>query len=151
MNFKIDNDDVVLTVGDQEILKVKGDDYHARHGMKSELASIDRVIDFWFISGKLPYQQFFDHCVEAVDYESAMDARGFISNICDAWKEVEQIVAGFKVFVEKVKGLSRKDAAAMILQAYGNTNRASFIFNLLDGGTLDDDKLKKILYQALKK
>ena len=136
---------------DQEILKFKSAWYLLLHRMKSEMSSLEKVVDVWFDQGHPSYQVFFDFVSTTFDYEVAMMARSHTSNICDAWKEVEKIVAGFKLFVEKVKPMSRKDAALKILQAYGDTNRASFVFTLLDGKPLDNEKLKKLLYQVLKK
>lgn len=135
---------------DQLIRKVKGAEYLAKHRMKSELCSIDRVIDLWFTAGRLGYQEFFTYCENAFDFEIANDARGFISTICDGYKEVLKIEAGMRSFAEKLNGKSRKEAALSILQAYGDTNRASFVFSILDGKPLDDDKMKKLLYQVLK-
>ena len=40
--------------------------------------------------------------------------------------------------------------AAKVFGAYGNTNRATFLFKLLDGKQLDDDAIKKLIYQVLK-
>ena len=133
------------------ILKFKSAWYLLLHRMKSEMSSLEKVVDVWFDQGHPSYQVFFDFVSTTFDYEVAMMARSHTSNICDAWKEVEKIVAGFKLFVEKVKPMSRKDAALKILQAYGDTNRASFVFTLLDGKPLDNEKLKKLLYQVLKK
>lgn len=136
--------------GGQHIRKVKGAEYLAKHRMKSELSNIEKVMDLWLVSGRLPYQEFFNYCETAFDYEIANDARGFISNICDAWKEVVTIEVAMKEKVALLADGSRKDAAAIILQVYGNTNRASFAFKLLDGKPLDDECYKKLLYQCLK-
>lgn len=133
----------------QDIRKVKGAEYLAKHRMKSELSSIDKVIDLWFIAGRLDYQEFFDYCEKSFDFEVATDARGFISKICDAWKQVKVIEAAMHEKVKSLQGMSRKDQAVIVLQAYGNTNRASFVFQLLDGKTWNDDAYKKLLYQCL--
>jgi len=45
----------------------------------------------------------------------------------------------------------RKVQAQQILAAYGNTNRAAFVFTLLDGKSLSKDQLKKLLYQVTKR
>ena len=45
----------------------------------------------------------------------------------------------------------RGQMAGKVIGAYGNTNRAKFIFGLLDGRPLSQDDYKKLLYQCLKK
>jgi predicted CopG family antitoxin len=143
----------VYSKNDQMIHKVKGAWYLALHHMKSELASFEKVIDVWFNLGKPTYTEFYKRVSEQFDFELANQIQGDMSRIADGYKEVEKIVAGMNVFVnETLKKLpSRKEQALKVLQSYGETNRASFIFKLLDGKTLADDDLKKLLYQVLKK
>ena len=134
----------------QNILKVKGNWYLSLHRMKSEVSSLEKVLDVWFDQGQPSYTEFYSFLMNTFDYEIAEQAKGHVSKICDSWKEVEKILAGFKSFAEKVKPLTRKDAAVAIIQAYGQTNRASFVFQLLDGKVLNDDALKKLMFQVLK-
>lgn len=136
--------------GGQEIRKVKSAQYLALHRFKSN-ATLENTIDLYFELNRPSYTEFEKQLIEKFDYECFEMVRGYASNVCDAIKEVNNIVDGFKTFAEKVKGLSRKDAAVLVLQAYGETNRASFVFNIIDGKVLDNDKIKKILYQVLKK
>jgi hypothetical protein len=137
----------------QAIHKVKGAWYLALHHMKSELASFEKVIDVWMSLGKPTYTEFYNKVAEQFDFELANQIQGDMSRIADGYKEVEKIVAGMNVFVnDTLKKLpSRKEQAIKVIQSYGETNRASFIFKLLDGKMLGDDELKKLLYQVLKK
>lgn len=135
---------------DQKILKVKGMHYLLCHRMKSEVSSVEKVIDLWFAQGRPSYQEFYKFIADTFDHELAVMCQGNISNVCDAWKGVQPILTGFASFVEKVKHLSRREAAEKILQAYGQTNRAAFVFSLLDGKALNNDQLKKLLYQVIK-
>jgi hypothetical protein len=139
--------------GNPQIHKVKGAWYLALHHMKSELASFDKIIDVWFNLGRPSYTDFYNKVATQFDFELANQIQGDMSRICDGWKEVEKIRLGLNAFVEnKLKPLAtRRDQAALTLSAYGQTNRASFIFKLLDGKTLSDDDLKKLLYQVLKR
>lgn len=132
--------------------KVKGAWYLALHHMKSELASFDKVIDVWFNLGRPSYTDFYNKVAEQFDFELANQVQGDMSRICDAWKTVQKIELGFQVFVRDVlKTLTtRKDQAQKVLSSYGQTNRAAFVFKLLDGKTLADDDFKKLLYQVLK-
>jgi hypothetical protein len=53
-------------------------------------------------------------------------------------------------FVLPLKSGIRKDAALAIIKAYGETNRASFAFKLLDGHPLTEKEYKKLIFQCLK-
>lgn len=137
--------------GDQEIHKVKSAEYLAAHRMKSEVGSLDKVIDMWFTLKKPTYSEFENYFRTKFDFEIFSMCRGHVSLICEAWKEVLEIKAYMKQYADNLKHLSRKDAAQKILQAYGVTNRASFVFSYLDGKELSEEQDKKILYQVLKK
>ena len=144
---------VVYSNNGQTLHKIKGAWYLALHHMKSELASFDKVIDVWFNLGRPSYTDFYNKVATQFDHELAQQIVGDMSRICDAWKEVEKIRLGLNAFVEfRLKPLpTRRDQANLTLSSYGQTNRASFVFKLLDGKSLSDDDLKKLLYQVLKK
>ncbi len=134
----------------QDIRKVKSAWYLALHRMKTELGSYERVVDFYFSMNRPTYQEYYDFIVKNYDYELAENVRGSISIICEGMKEVNQIVSSMKAKVEPLKKLVRKDAAAVIIQAYGQTNRSGMAFNLMDGKELSTDDIKKLLYQVTK-
>jgi hypothetical protein len=139
----------------QSIRKVKAAHYLYLHRAKSEISSIEKVIDlfineFMANGAFMPYDAFMQYLEKTFDYEIAMMARGHVSRICDAMKEVRQILTALIKCSEECKPIPRKDAAARILQAYGTTGRASIVFRLLDGKKLVPDDYKKVLYQCLK-
>jgi hypothetical protein len=144
---------------DQNILKVKSAHYLYLHRAKSEISSIEKVIDVymdWFITKRfvehsdVSYTSFFAYLEEKFDYEIATMARGHASRICDAMKEVEKIMNALFKYAADCKDMSRKDAAMKIMQAYGSTGRSSIIFKLMDGKVVGKDDWCKILYQVLK-
>ena len=143
---------VVYSKNDQMLHKVKGAWYLALHHMKSELSNIEKVIDVWLEQGMPDYQTFYNYIFTTFDYELAEQCRGMISRICDAKKEVDLIVSGMNDFVNnRLKTLpTRKLQAEQVISAYGNTNRASFLFKLLDGKSLGKEEYKKLLFQVLK-
>jgi len=142
---------VVYSKEGQTLHKVKSAWYLALHHMKSELASPEKVLDVWFSMNKPDYETFYNNIATQFDFEIANQIRGDISKISDAWKEVQKIVDAMKVFVDGVRNLpTRRDQALKIKMAYGDTNRASFCFTLLDNKPLTDDNLKKLMYQVLK-
>lgn len=136
----------------QDIRKVKSAWYLALHKLKSEVSSIDKVIDLWFTLECPTYVDFYKYLHDHFDYEIAESCRGYSSKICQAKAEVDAIITGMQQFIEKdVKPMpTRKLQAVVVTQAYGKTNRASFLFKLLDGKQLARDDRKKLLYQVLK-
>lgn len=138
--------------GGQRLIKIKAAKYLFLHRMKSELSSLEKVIDVWISRGYPSYTDFYNYIQMTFDYELAEYCRGNISNICDGYKEVQQIIAHMKAFVEPLKTLPRRDAAMKIIASYGgvSNNRAAFCFKILDGKTLGGDDIKKLLFQTLK-
>lgn len=143
----------VYSKNGQMIHKVKGAWYLALHRMKEALASIDKVIDVWFEQGCPTYQEFEKFITDRFDWELWSQVRGDASRICDAYKEVEKILDGMNVFVgSKLRPLAtRREQAELTISSYGKTNRAAFVFKILDGKELTRDDEKKLLYQVLKK
>jgi hypothetical protein len=144
---------------EQCIRKVKSAHYLFLHRAKSEISSIDKVIDVyidWFLPRytlshePTGYTEFFEYLTEKFDFEIATMARGHASNICDAMKEVHKIMDALFDFAGARTKMPRKQAAEEVLQAYGSTGRAAIVFKLLDRKVVGADEYKKILYQVLK-
>lgn len=140
----------IYSKGGQEIHKVKASKYLFCHRMKSEVSSLENVLDVWLSQGKPSYIDFYNYIVNTFDYEIAEMARENISTICDSYKEVLKIVAYMKEFVTPLKNIPRKDAALKIISSYGNTNRSGFLFKFLDSKELSDDDVKKLIFQVTK-
>jgi hypothetical protein len=143
---------VVYSKNDQMLHKCKSEWYLKLHYLKSELSNIEKVIDVWLEQGMPDYQTFYNYIFTTFDYELAEQCRGMISRICDAKKEVDMIVSGMNDFVNnRLKTLpTRKLQAEQVISAYGNTNRASFLFKILDNRPLGKEEYKKLLFQVLK-
>jgi hypothetical protein len=135
---------------DQSILKIKGEDYLAKHAFKSH-CTIDSIIDMFLSKGRPAYQEFMSQLYGEFDFECVEMARGFVSIICEEYKGIEKFLLGAEKFVQPLRGLPRKDVALKILDAYGNTNRAGFVFSVLDNKPLDNMAYRKLLYQMIKK
>ena len=134
----------------QDIRKVKSAQYLALHRFKSN-ATLDNTVELFFGLNKPEYSEFEKQLIEKFDHECFEMVKVYASQICSAFKEVEKIMDGFKSFAETVRGLSRKDAASLILKEYSKDARTSYVFNIIDGKVIDDEKLKKLLYQVLQK
>jgi hypothetical protein len=144
---------------EQQIRKVKAAQYLFLHRAKSEISSIDKVIDVyidWFMDRNTlsheftGYPEFFKYLTEKFDFEIATMATGHASRICDAMKEVKKIMDALVLFSFDCINIPRKEAAAKILQAYGSTGRAAMVFKMLDTKYIGADEYKKLLYQVLK-
>ena len=142
----------VYSNNDQSIHKVKGAWYLALHHMKSELSNIEKVMDVWLEQGMPDYNTFYNYIVTTFDFELAEQIKGMISRIVDGKKEVNKIVDGMNNFVNnRLCSLpSRKEQAQLVISSYGETNRAAFVFKLLDNRPLGKEEYKKLLFQVLK-
>jgi hypothetical protein len=144
---------------EQDILKIKSAHYLFLHRAKSEISSIDKVIDVyidWFMDRhksspeSTGYPEFFEYLTEKFDFEIANMATGHASKICEAMIEVKKIMDELVLFSFSCINIPRKQAAAEILKAYSETDRASIVFKMLDAKYIGADEYKKILYQVLK-
>lgn len=133
----------------QDIRKAKALEYLAIHKFK-EKATLENVVDLFCEYNYPSYSDFEGKLVKQFDFECWKLIQSLASRVCDAYKEVLVIKSAMQDFANSVRQLSRKDAAIKILSSYGQTNRASFVFQLLDGKELGRESIKKLLYQVLK-
>jgi hypothetical protein len=139
---------------EQDILKIKSAHYLFLHRAKSEISSIDKVIDVymdWFMQTRQSdYDSFFNYLTEKFDFEIATMAHGHADKITKAMKDVIKIMDELFECADDCRHITRKDAASKILQEYGNVGRAAIVFKILDNKPIEADEYKKILYQVLK-
>jgi len=140
----------VYSKNQQMIHKVKSADYLVKHRFKSE-ATLENTLELYFQLNCPTYVEFETKLVELFDWECFEMVRGYASSICDAAKQVNQIIAGITAFVEPLKIKPRKDAAIAITSSYGETGRSGMAFTLLDSKPLTNDQHKKLFWQVLKK
>ena len=116
-------------------------------------ATLENTLDLYFSYGKPSYQEFESKLIQSFDYECFEMVRGYASQVCDASKEVNKIVEGFKSFIDnQLKHLNtRKEQAQKVLASYAQSNRSAMIFSLLDGKSLTSEQEKKLYWQVLKK
>jgi hypothetical protein len=70
----------------------------------------------------------------------------------DCGKKVKKIVKGMQNFIDTIKHYpTRKEQAGQIMSSYGSgqTNRSAMLFNLLDGKSLTNEQLIKLMHQNL--
>ena len=136
----------------QTIHKIKAAKYLLLHHLKSELSSLEKIMDVWLEQGMPDYNTFYNYIFTTFDFELAEQIKSTISRIVDGKKEVNKIVDGMNSFVNnRLRSLpTRKEQAQLVISSYGETNRASFLFKLLDGKSLGKEEYKKLLFQVLK-
>lgn len=134
----------------QEIHKIKAEVYLKLHRFKSN-ATLENTLELFVEYNYPTYQEFETMLQTQFDYECWNMIRGFASSICDASKQVKQIIDGITNFVEPSKSVPRRIAAQSILSSYGTTGRSNMAFTLLDGKPLSTDQIKKLYWQVLKK
>ena len=137
----------------QTIHKIKAAKYLLLHHLKSELSSLEKIMDVWLEQGMPDYNTFYNYIFTTFDFELAEQIKGTISRIVDGKKEVNKIVDGMNNFVNnRLRSLpSRKEQAQLVISSYGETNRAAFVFKLLDGKSFGKEEYKKLMFQVLKK
>ena len=136
----------------QTIHKIKAAKYLLLHHLKSELSSLEKIMDVWLEQCMPDYNTFYNYIVTTFDFELADQIKGTISRIADGKKEVNKIVDGMNSFVNnRLRSLpTRKEQAQLVISSYGETNRAAFVFKLLDNRPLGKEEYKKLLFQVLK-
>jgi hypothetical protein len=134
----------------QVIHKVKGADYLARHRLKDSMRTFEHVLDYFFKEDCPSYNDFYSSVETNIDWETAEEIRGDISKCVDGYKEVLKILEHMRTVVEPLREEQRRTAANIVKQKYGNTNRCAYAFRLLDGKKLENDMLKKLMFQVVK-
>lgn len=142
---------VVLSYNNnQNRIKMKSDWYCWIHKIKSQLNSENNLIEFYVNEGLPDYEKFYNIIKNNFDWELAEQMKSEISKLCDAKEKVLKIKNGMVSFVNTIKNYkTRKEQAQAVIESYGNTNRTSMVFNLLDGKKLSNEQLIKLMHQSL--
>lgn len=126
----------------QNFVKLKSDWYNLRHRLKSDYASIEKLLDLWIIQNKPSYSEFHNF-IESIDYELSVSCDDNIKKIIMAYDKVNDNISRMKEVVIPLLSLSRKDSALIILEKY--KCHSSYLFKLLSGKELDDRDIRKLL------
>jgi T4 RnlA family RNA ligase len=147
-----DEEGLCVYYGEQQhIRKIKSNWYLNLHKFKSD-CTIDNLMALFIDQGCPDYNSFTQYVTNTFDFECAKMSAAHIAKLCDAYKQVKQIITGMQDFVTNACAnlATRKEQAEKILAAYGDTNRASMLFYLLDGHEdLNKEQYKKLIYQCL--
>ena len=125
----------------QNQIKIKTDWYLLRHRLKSDYASVEKLLDLWISQNKPSYIDFHNF-IEDIDYELSVSCDDNIKKIITAYKDTIDNISKMKKVVTPLLSLSRKDAALKILSEY--KEYSTYLFKLLSGKELDDKDYKKL-------
>lgn len=133
---------------DQHIRKVKSEWYTSLHAFKGQL-TYENLVDVYLANNARTFEEFNSFIFETFGYEGHKLAIPLISQLLDAQKNVDGILAGMRNFLTtQCVGLTRKDIAEKVYSSYGYTNRASAVFSILDNKPLSNKLHKKFLIQS---
>jgi len=142
---------IVAYFNNNQILKkIKAIRYLYLHKIKSNLNTQEAILDLFLSSNCETYSDFEYKITTDFDYEVFVQIRSEISKIFDAKKEVENIIQGMVDFVRDLQGLTRKEQALKIVEAYSSNKQTSFVFTLLDKKPISTEMLKKLYCQIMK-
>ena len=135
---------------DQHIRKIKSDWYLSVHNFRNAM-NLKNIVDLFFIMGQPDYNKFCEGVMNQFTWEGLQMALPLISKVTDAMREVHRILDGMRAFIQRsIKHYNpfdkthRKDIAAKIYEAYGNTSRADIVFTLLGNKELNRNQWKKL-------
>lgn len=134
--------------GDQQIIKVKSLQYLKLHAFRSE-CGLKPLAELFYTLNCPSFDVFYTHVLNTFDFECAQLALSYMNTIYAAWKCVEKTVDQVTKFVEPLRALPRKDAAARITSTYTGT-LVSLAFDVLSNKPREKTKaVKQLLDQAL--
>jgi hypothetical protein len=115
----------------QILKKTKSDRYLLLHKIKSQLNSIDNLINF-YIDKEMPPHEDFSKIIETeFDYEIAIQLKDEIEKICNAGEKAKKYIDNLLEMIHDIRKVeTRKEQAEMILKNCGEN--ASYAFSILD-------------------
>jgi len=134
---------------DQVIHKLKANWYLNLHRLKSEISSTEKLLDVWFMWGKLDYQAFLKKIEETFDYELLQQVQPNIDQLYKAIEKAANTLMGLRIHIPAWSIMSKKEAALEIIRLYEDRIEKGIAFQLLKGNEINDQFLKKLVMQCL--
>ena len=148
-----DKEGVVISYNnDQNKVKLKADRYNFLHRILTGVRSTNDILDKFFELGCPMYNAFYKYYETEYDYEIAEELKDSLLKVDWSYLIYCMKHLGIKCFiwngVDKVS--SRKDKALKIIEEYGDRPLLkSLAFNTLDGRSVDNKLVRKIMKQSL--
>lgn len=136
---------IVLTYNNnQNQIKVKSDWYLFLHRMKSNLSSVENLIDIYIDLNMPSSEDFFSYIEKEYDFEIANYLKTLIEKISltgSIFKRKKEEIQSF--ILELKKCSDRKEMAEKINSIYGSQKLSGFVFALMDGKLTQKNQIKK--------
>jgi hypothetical protein len=132
----------------QNRIKLKSDWYNQLHRIKSELNSINNLVEFYVNNDMPSYDEFY----AKLDFEIAEQLKDEIYKICKAGDHAKEKITSIKEFVDSILRLDdRKKQAEQIIKKYAKENLASYAFSILSGKTIEKKQIEKLIFYHIEK
>jgi hypothetical protein len=132
----------------QNRIKLKSDWYLFCHRVKSQLSSINNLIDC-YIDKEMPIMEEFYKVIETdFDYEIAFQLKDQISEICEAGDVAKKYIDNMLEMIHDIRKVdSRKEQAEMIKRNY--KDNSGYAFSILDNKPITKTQWIKLINQNL--
>lgn len=139
----------IYTDGDQVIFKLKSEFYLAAHRMKSELGSINRVVEFYAQCGLITKNDFKTILENTFDFEVLNRAKNDIEKVYVALEKARLLFVSICGAITglKIKDIDRKKQAQYIINTFPDVKDIAFL--LLDGKQLNSKNIEKLIRKYL--
>jgi len=147
-NWKGKEGVVLVYNNGQNRVKLKSLWYCSLHRIKSQLNSINNLLEY-YVSHQMPsYEDFYQKIETDFDFEIAEQLKDQLLKISETGEKCKKTVANMKDFCSSIRGFeNRKQQAEHIMTTY--KSRSSYVFNLLDGKELSDIQWIKLISSEL--
>lgn len=140
---------IVYSNGDQTLHKVKSAWYLNLHRMKSNIASLSKVLIIWNTLNRPNFETFYNYIKDTFDYELAEFAKKDISKVVSASEHLNNLISDIKNFVTTLSD-NRKESAQLIIEKYGNNGIIkSIAFDLYSGKDILEKQYLKAMEMLL--
>ena len=138
---------IVLVYNDgQNRIKLKSDWYLQLHRIKSQLNSIDNLIDYYIDNSVSSHEDFFKKVETEFDFEIASQLDEKLKLICQQGDYFNDLIIEGKRFLQKMPvEYTRKEKAEKILEEYSESGNQSFIFCILDNKKIPKTQIFKFI------
>jgi hypothetical protein len=144
---------VIRMNNDQDIVKVKSDNYFILHALKSNL-NTESLIDLFLSWNKPEFKEFEERFIASYDYETWAVAMPAVSSIYDGIKVANRILLHIENFVLEyqngfLEAKTRKEFALLAKQKYSG-EKLSTCFSILDKKQINKNAFKTWVLQNCK-
>ena len=130
---------------DQDIHKIKSDDYLRKHRLKSHFDTPKHILDYWFSLGCPAEEEFRRKITEEIDFETMVAVEWDLKKLFAASEKVEELVREVQQFIKPLSRDNRKTAAMVIKHEYPNSEAKFLCYTLLDGKKIEPKMKRKLI------